>query len=296
MKAALLALAACSGHGTTTDATGGGGSSLGPAPCRVSPGVTYVLTSVGFEPPGQGFDLDGDGKIDNALGYLAPVANQVIGNDIATGFSRYLLVVERWDNAPGDDPDVTLVSYSGVDADQPPDPSNDFTGSGEFNVTSRDFDVNCNPQNASRTGSIAGLVLATRFDRWNLFVRNIGSVVFGKLILQWTMSADLSTATGEMGGVFTDCALSRAYLPQLGSGTFLDLILSSGRQADIDVDGDGLETIDYVGGQIIGCTDGDGTQIPGPECVCDPRIADGYSVACFATGVTAKIDGVIDTE
>src|SRR5207237_167127 len=163
---------------------------------------TYTLSSIGFEAPGHGFDLDGDGKIDNALGYLAPVANQVIDNDVASGFSRYVFEIERWDNATADDPDVAFVSYSGVDTDQPP-----------------------------------------------------------------------------------DSALSRAYLPQLGSGTFLDLVLSQGKQADIDVDGDGLETIDYAGGQIVSCTDGDGTQIPGPQCVCDPRIADGYSIAVFANGV-----------
>jgi hypothetical protein len=296
MKRVVLVLAACSGHGTTIDAPGGGGSSLGPAPCPVAPGLTYTLSAVGFEGPGKGFDLDGDGKIDNALGYLAPVANQVLSADVASGFSRYLFVVERWDNAPADDPDVAMVSYSGVDADQPPDTSNDFTGSGEFYVTSRDFDVDCNPQNTSRSGSIAGLVLSSRADRWNLFVRNIGSVVFAKVILQWTMSPDRSTAVGELGAVMTDCALSRAYLPQLGSGTFLDLILQQGNQADIDVDGDGLETIDYAGGQIVGCTDGDGTKIPGPQCMCDPRIADGYSIAVFANGVTCKIDGVIETE
>src|SRR5439155_461732 len=83
-----------------------------------------------------------------------------------------------------------------------------------------------------------GRVLDSRADRWDLFVRNIGTIVFGRVKLRFRMSADLSTAEGEMGAVFTDCGMSRAYLPQLGSGTFLDLVLSQGKQADIDIDGD----------------------------------------------------------
>ena len=89
--------------------------------------------------------------------------------------------------------------------------------------------------------------------------------------------------------------MSRAYLPQLGSGTFLDLVLGDGRQADIDVDGDGLETITYAGG-VTSCVDGDGTVLASPVCMCDPRIADGYSIAIAARGVSCEIVGVVETE
>lgn len=57
------------------------------------------------------------------------------------------------------------------------------------------------------------------------------------------------------------------------------------QQPDIDLDGDGLERIEANMGSIItpprvtACIDGNGTRIEGRECINDPRIADGYTVA-----------------
>jgi hypothetical protein len=297
MRAALLlALAACSGGASHADAPAGGDAALTPAPCQYTFGRTYTLSQVGFEPAGMGFDIDGDGTIDNAFAFIAPIANQVVDDNIHTGTSRYLFDIEGWDAPPADDSAATMVAFGGFDADQPPDPTNDFSGTGKYNVSLRDFDVNCHPLNASRSGTIVSGVFNLHADRWALFVSNVGDLEFVDVTLRFDVANDLLSADGEMGAVMTACAMSRAYLPQIGAGTMLGLMLQNGHQADIDVDGDGKETIDFENGQITRCHDGDGTIIPGAQCPCDPRIADGYSLAVKAHGVSCQIVGVIDSQ
>lgn len=291
----LLALVACSGGGNHADAPAAGGdAALTPPPCRYTFGDTYILSKVDFEPAGHGFDIDGDGTIDNAFAFIAPIANQVVDDNITNGSARYLFDIEGWDAPPADDTAAKMVAFGGFDADG--DPSNDFSGSGQYDVSLRDFDVNCNPINASRQGTITNLVFDLHADRWGLFVSNVGDLEFVDVTLRFTMAPDLKSADGEMGAVMTACAMSRAYVPQVGAGTMLGLMLSNGHQADIDVDGDGKETIDFENGQIARCHDGDGTVIPGALCPCDPRIADGYSLAVVAHGETCKIVSVIDSQ
>jgi hypothetical protein len=296
--AAVLALAAaaCSGGGGGSDAAPADGGVVRAPPCPIAPGRTFTMEEYGFHPPGMGFDLDGDGTIDNELGFLAPIANQVIGDALDSGLTRYLFDIGGWDGAPGDDPEVTMVSYSGIDADEPPDITNDFTGDGAFYVGGQDFDVECNPLNPSRTGSVTNRLVTITADRWGLFVNNVGTVEFAGVNLEFQLGEDLTTATGELGAVMTICGLSRAYQPQIGAGTFLDLVLATDRDADIDVDGDGLELVDYTGGAVTGCVDGDGTVLPDPGCICDPRIADGYSLGVYARGVTCQIAGFLDVD
>lgn len=69
-------------------------------------------------------------------------------------------------------------------------------------------------------------------------------------------------------------------------------------QPDVDLDGDGLETIEVsVGGPagcqpvIAGCVDGDGTHIDGRNCVFDERIRDGFSAALLLEGIDANLLG-----
>lgn len=293
--AATVQLAGCSG-GDADHTMPTADAAFGVPTCSLTQGRTYTMQQIGFNPAGTGFDLDGDGDIDNALGFLAPVANQVIRDAVDSGFSRHLFHIDGWDNAPADDDALRMIFFAGVDADQPPDLANDFTGQGKFFVTSRDFDVNCNPQHVSRAGRTSNRVLDLDADRWGLFVRNVGTVEFRNVVLRLNIAADMASAGGVMGGVMTSCGLSRAYQPQLGAGTFLDLVLADGRQADIDVDGDGLETIGYTAGQVTGCVDGDGTEIAGASCACDPRVADGYSLSVFAQGVSCEILGVLEAD
>jgi hypothetical protein len=115
----------------------------------------------------------------------------------------------------------------------------------------------------------------------------------------WHFSDDYSRLESDsLSAIWTICGLSRALFPGPTPGTFLDVLVNSfGVQADIDRDGDGLETVVYdVGGEITHCVDGNGDEIPGKDCVCDPRIKDGYSVAMYGTGVPATIIGVVEAQ
>ncbi|MCA9572730.1 MAG: hypothetical protein KC656_33050, partial [Myxococcales bacterium] len=65
---------------------------------------------------------------------------------------------------------------------------------------------------------------------------------------------------------------------------------------DLDLDGDGLETFEVTSAGppgcqpvVTGCTDGDGTPIPGRGCATDPRMADGYSTALTLHAVPATL-------
>ena len=60
----------------------------------------------------------------------------------------------------------------------------------------------------------------------------------------------------------------------------------------MDRDGDGKEQVVGDGTTILKCIDGDGTEIEGSDCPCDPRITDGYSVAFAGHGVSATIIGL----
>ena len=59
----------------------------------------------------------------------------------------------------------------------------------------------------------------------------------------------------------------------------------------MDIDDDGLETIESDAGGIIQCKDGDGTVIPGEDCGCDSRMQDGFSVGFTTDQVGATILG-----
>jgi len=68
------------------------------------------------------------------------------------------------------------------------------------------------------------------------------------------------------------------------------VIARLGAQPDIDIDGDGLETyaVDFSG-EVLSCQDGDGSLIEGPDCLSDPRIADGFSVCASFRGIPAEL-------
>ena len=67
-------------------------------------------------------------------------------------------------------------------------------------------------------------------------------------------------------------------------------LLLTGIQPEIDVDGDGLETIDLdSNAEIFQCHDGDGSLIEGAYCLEDPRIADGFGMCLDMHGIPGEL-------
>lgn len=94
--------------------------------------------------------------------------------------------------------------------------------------------------------------------------------------------------------VATDAQISLADLIVGGVqlDDFVDIVYPT--QPDVDMDGDGLERYVVIDGTacqsiIASCIDGDGTAIPGRNCVNDPRMADTISAAFDFTAVRTRL-------
>ncbi len=94
-----------------------------------------------------------------------------------------------------------------------------------------------------------------------------------------------------------DGSSSPTMLDGIAGGGTLAIIPLTAVAPDVDVDGDGLERFEIRRGStcapvIVACIDGNGTRIEGHNCVNDPRIADGFSVAFTFTGQPIRLGGV----
>jgi hypothetical protein len=263
--------------------------------CDVQFGRTYILDKFELMPPGQGFDLDGDGDIDNTLGFLGSVANNGFRQAIAAGAAIYLLDLTPWMDSLATPPSGPgLAFFHGVDADA--DPSNNTSGSGEFVVAAEQFDVSCHPTSAFHGVLLVNSTLRGHRDDWSFFMPEVGTLDFVDFQVEIELVEDLSRISARAAAVWPMCSLHQAPFPGPDTRSMLDIMVVGFQvPADIDFDGDGLEQVMGDGERVSGCIDGDGTEIPGHYCACDPRIADGYSVAFQATGVPAQIVGVLAT-
>jgi len=296
-----LALCACgSGGDSDTDA----GSSLTdavfvPPECDIDFGFTYVFDSLWQFPEGEGVDIDDDGLPDNHLAKLRPLFNASLEDGFERGTWIFLMEVTNWAGPPAeDDDDVSIVVYNGFDADSPPNTENDFGGQGEFLVDSRQLDVRCQPQDITHGGTIAQRVLHVRPEEWRFQIEGIGVFPYVDMRMTAEFAPDFSTFTGRAGGDWPPCGLYKATGPQYVGGNLLGQVVNHFAlpDPDIDRDGHGLEYFVGDGTSIVECVDGDGTILPGPDCACDPRIVDGYSVSFELTGVTADIVGILQVD
>lgn len=254
----------------------------------------WIMDTFAIRGPDEGFDLNNDSKADNGLGFLGVAANDGWVESIAKGETFYIWDIGGWGGRTSPERTrVRVAFFSGSDADDPPDPTNNVTGGGNFFVPAEQFDVNCEPTSAFPNATILGRTVYGEMPYWSFVRPGVGTVEFVDARLELRVDDDLRTLHLEAGAVWTMCGLSRAIFPGGGSGTFLDQLANSwDRSPDIDRDGDGLEQVLGNGTHVIACVDGDGTHIDGSECACDPRIKDGYSVAFAGTGVPAHVLGI----
>lgn len=310
---ALLALAPGCGDdgGNAADAGGDAQASIdasGPdagfneAACPTAYGPTAVASTFTVLPAGMGFDLDGDTNIDNNIGGqagLRTLINSSFNGSLSDGSLRTLTELRDFTAVGTDDADVNVVLYGGVDSDTPAFLDDDFNGDEDYY-----FDrvwampANCAPV-ASVPSSYSGGVITGGVETTKFYISSLGGFVdFRKARL----SATIETATkgvktvdatpATFGGAIPSCSLSQA-TGSIGASALEDVVRIGGLQPDIDLDGDGMETIRAEAGDgIISCTDGDGTTvITGVDCGCDPRIADAFSIAFELDLVGAAVLG-----
>jgi hypothetical protein len=228
---------------------------------------------------------------------VATLANSGLQQSIAAGTSIMLVVLAGLQGPPlveGDMPQASM--YVGLDADSPPDPSNN-ADNGKFLVSAEQFDVNCNPTTAFDSAVVHNGEIDATATKTDIVVGAIGTLKFvGTRQTLTPTSADDTTWQGQTGGIELACSLSITPFPGPNPASLLDVLANSGIEPDMDMDHDGLEQIIGDGTTIKQCIDGDGTIIPGRNCPCDPRIADGYSGALQFTLVPATIVGIATSQ
>jgi hypothetical protein len=291
-----LLLAACGPAGGTAGPDGGSVGDAGPTllMCPNPVGPTYIVSSYGLLPPDQGFDLVGDGKVHNELGNLASFTNSYWIQSVANGSSIFLLDFPGLPNPIVDETNFPFYFFTGTDADDPPDPSNNTSGTGQFLVPLKQYDVNCQPTTIFSNSVIAGGKLSANSTHLDIVAQAIGDFVSSDDVVTGTFASDASTLTGLIGGIGSACSMNKVSSP-IGSGNFtmLDSVVTLfNMQPDIDRDHDGgLDHFISDGQQVTTCIASDGTMIQGHFCACDPRIRDGYSLAFYFNAVPAQIVG-----
>jgi hypothetical protein len=250
-------------------------------------------------------DLDGDGDLDNTFADLGSPASDlavmVLNSEVVQTFREgnpilfHIPWVEDRDR-PHDD-DIVIVMNDGLDADDPPDPSDDRLGGESFWLDPLELDECGEPTlpfvGASlRDGSLETPPLPRTLHLLeDILVRDariVGTIDRGGLSGDPRICA--YAAIHDLGGALTP----------LGTGdlSWLEVFAAGGSAAgvtgvpgflpDVDVDHDGLErfVLDEAF-RIATCIDGDLTAIPGRDCWQDERMADGFSINVHLPSVHA---------
>ena len=290
----VAATSACGGDQGAGAPDAGPAATYSPPECELAFGRALIFSRVVILPEDEGMDITGDGVVDNQLGRIAPLSNPTIVSVIENGSGIFLLDFTRWEDAPADDADLDVTFYLGVDADSPPDPSDNTSGAGEFRVVDRQLDVDCRPLTRV-PGRVQDGVARAESGVWNFLIEGVGTLTFDHVHLELGFDDQLARYSGQFGTGWTVCSLSHVEGPLFAGGNLLEAVVNDLElpDPDLDFDGDGLEHVVGDGDGIASCVDGDGTVIEGPDCPCDPRMGDAYSVSVAVEGAAATISGII---
>ena len=228
-------------------------------------GPALVMSELRIE-RGYGFDLDGDGEIDNSFGdnQLMPgILNSFLGPAIDKGEMLTLLELRG-----ADDPDASacfsLNFYNGLDADG--DPAGNFAGDAHFQVDGRSLGEDGAPLISFAHATIRDGTLFARADTWALTVpydNTVMSLTMKDAHLQAELNGFGEIATGVVGGA-------------LAMGSLLTEIHNAG----LPTEGLNIE-------QMLGPPDFDAD---GDGCI------ESYSVGHAFEAVGAVIDGIVAPE
>jgi hypothetical protein len=267
--------------------------------CPFPPGRSYVLADLSVRPADQGSDFDGDGLVGNLPQSARDAIHDGIAQAIAVGDANVAIHVMDWADPPtATDRDLSLEILSAADTDQPPDPSNNLTGSGTFYALMELIDLNCQSTTLADSAEIVDSVLTARRARWSvpITIAGGGTITMLDATLGGTFDAEFDRIDGYLDFEGTLCSLSQMPFPGDISGTLLDALINDpvidgAVQIDVDVDGDGLEQVIGDGVSVAECIDGDGTHIAGKDCPCSAEIQDAISGSLALEGVRAYILG-----
>ncbi len=271
---------------------------LDPTTCPSTYGPSTVFSTLEVvDDSTVGFDLNGDAVVDNIMSTTAALLNQGFKDDIADGTLRSLIELRDLDSLAADDSSMTVVLFGGVDSDMPPVLADDLDGTEDYLFRTSWVDMlDCAPLSSAPGTYVGGSVTAAA-ETLVFFVPSLGGFLdFGKAQVAIDVEATgkgfgtPAAKPGLFGGAIKLCSLTNG-TTIIGKNSLHALAQFLGIQPDIDLDGDGLETIQTDSSGILGCTDGDGTAIPGELCGCDPRMADGYSITLRFDTVGAGILG-----
>ncbi len=283
--------------GGTADAGSPDAGTLVTANCPDSYGPGMIAETFNVAGLGVGFDLDGaadpdgDGMVDNRIGEgdgLRGIVNNSLNDSVASGELRLLAELREFAGLGGDDPAIVVAAYGGVDSDDPAFVTDDFAGDEDFYYSHSSVNLDSCVPKTLLDGDYTGGTVDVSSPSIGFEIASLGGfLTIARGRYQGTLEADTeglrtpAATAGLLGGAITQCSLNRAPGQITSFSLQYEITQLFEVQPDIDLDGDGLETVQTVAQQgVISCTDGDGTTVvEGADCGCDPRFADGYSIA-----------------
>lgn len=295
--------------------------------CRVEQATVLNRLQIAADNGRVGCDFSGDRMPDNAfgraLGTAVGIVNSFITSPISNGQILLQLSFLNLTDPRGQNlPDTRVGWLLGSDADgmvqnngQPGNPQ--LVQRGSLNP------MTLLPQASFQSRAMGGMIDGGPEDiELNFGATGMGAVRFRvqRSRLSGTVVANdtriVEFRNGTLCGAIPARDLSRIRNPAgmipgggggAGNSTLLEAIVGGQRililnigpqQPDVDLDGDGLERFEATMGglgsppSITACFDGDGTRIPGRECVNDPRMNDGFTSAFTVGGPWITLRGV----
>ncbi len=252
-------------------------------------GPTYRITSLQIAPSGQGFDLNGDGKVDNSLSILGSFVNSTLNSSIQNGSVNILVELASLTDFKGQNGTATTYVYMGRKS-----------GTG-YQIERSSLDSQGRPLFRFASVIKNGLLKGGP-GRAVLNLPLIGAAIpitLEKAYIQFQIATNIqSLSNGLLGGAIPSGLLDRISAAQIpifgGPGkTALDVLQRLSSQPDVDLDNDGLESFQSTASAgVTACIDGNKvTKITSGTCAQDKRIADGYSVTFSFTATRASIVG-----
>jgi len=268
------------------------------------PGVAAILVSRYEVSQDLACDIDGDGTPDNSFAAVHPALagmfEAVFQDAMRAQTSVFALDVHRVrdpvtpESAPFDGAFVGAIDCDGdlSDNDSPGEVVDAIRGY---------YDAEGAPVFPCR-GTLEEGELRASVDQ--IPVLFSPPVFFRQVVLQGHLTAGLSRfERAHICAYFIPRELAGITNRRFPGVTALDIVVAPGlalgipgepgAQPDIDVDGDGLESlVADEAGHVTLCMDGDGTFLPSTEttpCTSLPEIADGYSVVARGEGVSARL-------